>query len=67
MEGSMRGPSTADCEKSFYRTGVPTANMLRQGLSKPRSVSAKSGALIQIRPLANAIQPSALEPIAVPA
>ncbi len=36
MEGSMRGPSTADCEKSFYRTGVPTANMMRQGLSKPR-------------------------------
>ena len=37
MEGNMRGPSTADCEKSFYRTGVPTANMLRQGLSKPRT------------------------------
>jgi radical SAM protein with 4Fe4S-binding SPASM domain len=37
MEGSMRGPSTADCEKSFYRTGVPTANMMRLGLSKPRS------------------------------
>jgi len=47
MEGSMRGPSTADCEKSFYRTGVPTANMLRQGLSKPRTVP-----LVQIRPLA---------------
>ena len=28
MEGNMRGPSTADCEKSFARTGVPTANML---------------------------------------
>jgi AdoMet-dependent heme synthase len=67
MEGSMRGPSTADCEKSFYRTGVATANMLRQGLSKPRSASARSGALIQIRPLANTIQPGALEPIAVPA
>jgi AdoMet-dependent heme synthase len=29
MEGSMRGPSTADCEKSFQRTGLPSANMLR--------------------------------------
>jgi AdoMet-dependent heme synthase len=28
MQGNMRGPSTADCEKSFERTGVPTANML---------------------------------------
>ena len=28
MEGSMRGPSTLDCEKSFARTGVPSANML---------------------------------------
>jgi len=52
MEGSMRGPSTADCEKSFYRTGVPTANMVRQGLSKPRTMSGKSAPLIQIRPIA---------------
>jgi radical SAM protein with 4Fe4S-binding SPASM domain len=48
MEGNMRGPSTADCEKSFYRTGVPTANMLRQGLSKPRTTVP----LVQIQPLA---------------
>jgi hypothetical protein len=48
----MRGPSTADCEKSFYRTGVPTANMLQQGLAKPRTASANSAPLIQIRPLA---------------
>jgi hypothetical protein len=34
MEGNMRGPSSADCEKSFYRTGQPTANMLQQGLVK---------------------------------
>jgi radical SAM protein with 4Fe4S-binding SPASM domain len=51
QEGSMRGPSTADCEKSFYRTGVPTANMERQGLSKPRT-TAHAVPLIQIRPLA---------------
>jgi sulfatase maturation enzyme AslB (radical SAM superfamily) len=60
MEGSMRGPSTADCEKSFYRTGVPTANMLRQGLSKPRSISGSSAPLIQIRPIQ-------IPPIDVPA
>ena len=30
MEGSMRGPSTADCEKSFAKTNIPTANMLRK-------------------------------------
>ena len=27
----MRGPSTADCEKSYIRTGIPTANMLQRG------------------------------------
>ena len=48
MEGSMRGPSTADCEKSFYRTGIATANMLMQGLSKPRTTAP----LVQIQPLA---------------
>ena len=32
-EGNMRGPSSADCEKSFYRTGVPSANMLARGLA----------------------------------
>jgi radical SAM protein with 4Fe4S-binding SPASM domain len=28
MEGNMRGPSSADCEKSFARTGIPSAGML---------------------------------------
>ncbi len=45
MEGSMRGPSTADCEKSFHRTGIRSANMLRQEQSGP------SGPLIHIQPL----------------
>jgi radical SAM protein with 4Fe4S-binding SPASM domain len=27
MEGSLRGPSSADCEKSYTRTGIPTAAM----------------------------------------
>ncbi len=31
MEGNMRGPSSADCEKSFARTGITTAGQaLRQ-------------------------------------
>ncbi|MGH9774410.1 MAG: radical SAM/SPASM domain-containing protein [Candidatus Acidiferrales bacterium] len=33
MEGNMRGPSTADCEKSFVRTGIPSANMLKRGIT----------------------------------
>jgi len=43
-EGNMRGPSTADCEKSFHRTGIPSANMLKKA-------RASSGPLIQIQPL----------------
>ena len=27
LEGNMRGPSTQDCEKSYARTGMPSANM----------------------------------------
>lgn len=50
MEGSMRGPSSADCEKSFHRTGILTANMLRKARSTP------PGPLIQIQPLA--VQPA---------
>jgi AdoMet-dependent heme synthase len=44
MEGNMRGPSTADCEKSFQRTGIPSANMLRNGVIA-------GGPLVQIQPL----------------
>ena len=28
MEGNMRGPSSQDCEKSFARTGIPSANLM---------------------------------------
>lgn len=45
MEGNMRGPSTADCEKSFYRTGIPSANMLQ------RAGNSGSARLVQIQPL----------------
>ena len=43
MEGNMRGPSVADCEKSFQRTGIPSANMLRRGYASP--------SLVHIQPL----------------
>ena len=41
MEGNMRGPSSQDCEKSFARTGVASANMLAK---KQKALN-----LIQIR------------------
>ncbi len=46
MEGNMRGPSSADCEKSFQRTGIASANMLR------KAKLGAAGPLIQIRPMA---------------
>jgi hypothetical protein len=46
MEGSMRGPSTADCQKSYARTGIVSANMILRGQAASR------GPLIQIQPLA---------------
>ncbi len=46
MEGNMRGPSSQDCEKSFARTGIPSANLL----SKKPSIEG----LVQIRGLQTA-------------
>jgi len=43
MEGNMRGPSTQDCEKSFARTGIPSANMLA------RASAARALNLVQIQ------------------
>jgi radical SAM protein with 4Fe4S-binding SPASM domain len=37
MEGNMRGPSTLDCEKSFARTGILSANMLAKKSSPKHS------------------------------
>ena len=45
MEGNMRGPSSADCEKSFIRTGIVSAGMLTRA-------SAAGSGLIQIQPYA---------------
>jgi AdoMet-dependent heme synthase len=52
MEGNMRGPSSADCEKSFARTGIPSANML----AKERAgLSLKPANLVQIRALPTSV------------
>jgi radical SAM protein with 4Fe4S-binding SPASM domain len=51
LEGNMRGPSSQDCQKSFARTGVPSANMLakqRAGASLGQTGQAN---LVQIRAL----------------
>ena len=42
MDGNMRGPSATDCEKSFARSGVWSANMVRK-------FSAIANHLVQIR------------------
>jgi len=34
QEGNMRGPSSQDCEKSFARTGIPSANMLLKNAAR---------------------------------
>jgi radical SAM protein with 4Fe4S-binding SPASM domain len=44
MEGNMRGPSTADCEKSYARTGIPSANMIRRQQEAPAACSCTSEA-----------------------
>jgi AdoMet-dependent heme synthase len=39
LEGNMRGPSTQDCEKSFARTGIASANMhLKKAYPTPRGL-----------------------------
>jgi len=45
LEGNMRGPSTADCEKSVQRTGIPAAAMAVRAAARPP-------ALVQIQALA---------------
>ncbi len=42
MEGNMRGPSSQDCEKSFVKTGVPSANMLAKKRTAANLVQIRS-------------------------
>ena len=55
MEGNLRGPSSQDCEKSFARTGIPSANMLAKrsaGRISEKSFATNSH-LVQISGLAH--------------
>jgi AdoMet-dependent heme synthase len=61
MEGNMRGPSSADCEKSFQRTGIPSANMLARSRAEATRTGI-SGPLIQIQSLVNSAPASAASP-----
>ena len=51
MEGNMRGPSSQDCEKSFARTGIASANMLAKRSAAPGLVQ------IQVEPMHTEVQP----------
>jgi len=42
MQGNLRGPSSQDCEKSYARTGIPSANMLA------KAAASKASHLVQI-------------------
>jgi radical SAM protein with 4Fe4S-binding SPASM domain len=64
MEGNMRGPSTADCEKSFARTGIPSVNLLAQQRTQKEEKSAPRLVQIQIVP---AITGTRLSSLGVPA
>jgi radical SAM protein with 4Fe4S-binding SPASM domain len=64
MEGNMRGPSTADCEKSFARTGIPSVNLLaKKELARTRTQPTPSR-LIQIQ-LVPAITGSRLSSLSI--
>ncbi|MFZ0734216.1 MAG: radical SAM protein [Candidatus Sulfotelmatobacter sp.] len=45
MEGNMRGPSSQDCEKSFARTGIPSANMLAKKRAGANLVQIRAAAI----------------------
>ncbi|HXJ85843.1 MAG TPA: radical SAM protein [Candidatus Binatia bacterium] len=55
MEGNMRGPSSQDCEKSFARTGIPSANMLAKKSSPANLVQIQIGPMQPPIPMSGAI------------
>jgi radical SAM protein with 4Fe4S-binding SPASM domain len=57
LEGSMRGSSSQDCEKSYARTGIPSENYKTRHASPQPSQSAN---LVQIQ----ALKPPAPAPVA---
>lgn len=66
LEGNMRGPSSQDCQKSYAKTGIPSANMLAKkaaGVSldwaNPGAMNPGGTNLVQIRALPNSARTSA--------
>jgi radical SAM protein with 4Fe4S-binding SPASM domain len=55
MEGNMRGPSSLDCEKSFARTRIPTANMILKA-QRSGSQGQTSKTLLSAPSLSNLVQ-----------
>jgi len=55
MEGNMRGPSSQDCEKSFARTGIPSANMIAKKWSTANLVQIRALPGVPIIPAADAL------------
>jgi AdoMet-dependent heme synthase len=51
MEGNMRGPSSQDCQKSYARTGVPSANMQAKQRAGTNPMPTGHTNLIQIQAL----------------
>jgi hypothetical protein len=47
MEGNRRGPSSQDCERSYARTGVPSANMLAKAELKSKLAQSMPGHALQ--------------------
>lgn len=56
MEGDLRGPSPSDCQKSYVRTGIPSAAMLQSG----SRIKRQNASLIQISGLQQTAPPAIL-------
>ena len=55
MEGNMRGPSSQDCERSFAKTGIPSANMLARKHAAANLVQIRIPSLPSLAPAAGAM------------
>jgi len=64
MEGNMRGPSSQDCEKSFAKTGIPSANMLAKKIAAPNLIQIKTAQIRPVRIQTEQMQPLDARPVA---
>jgi radical SAM protein with 4Fe4S-binding SPASM domain len=67
MEGNMRGPSTQDCEKSFARTGLASANLkAKRAASVPGSSAQAFVPLASLRRSPPSVQAGPVRSISLP-